>query len=140
MAYTRQLARGKITEDMFDVLIAECDDFENQLQTELDHLLLLRDEQAAVQAGNNYVLDLIKNYQKRLPEINQSPDELGAMSEKQRRFIMAERQNILRALCHKITVYTDGHIILEGLIEVKDGTILGATAPRSVLLNSTTVR
>jgi hypothetical protein len=134
------LARGKITEDMFDVLIAECDDLENQLQTELDHLLLLRDEQAAVQAGNNYVLDLIKNYQKRLPEINQSPDELGAMSEKQQRFIMAERQNILRALCHKITVYTDGHIILEGLIEVKDGTILGATAPRSALLNSTTVR
>jgi len=35
---------------------------------------------------------LIKNYQKRLPEINQTPDELGAMSEKQQRFIMAERQ------------------------------------------------
>jgi hypothetical protein len=32
---------------------------------------------------------------------------------------MAERQNILRALCHKITVYTDGRIILGGLIEVK---------------------
>ena len=43
---------------------------------------------------------------------------------------MAERQDILRALCHKITVYTDGHIILGGLIEVKDCTA-GATAPRT---------
>jgi hypothetical protein len=58
----------------------------------------------------------------------------------QQRFIMAERQKILRALCHKITVYTDGRIILEGLIEVKDGTIFGATAPQSALLNSTRVR
>jgi hypothetical protein len=82
-------------------------------------LLLLRDEQAAVQADNDYVLDLIKNFQKRLPEINQSPDELGAMSEKQQRFIMAERQNILRTLCDKITVYTNGRIILRGLIEMK---------------------
>jgi hypothetical protein len=31
-----------------------------------------QDEQAAVQAGNNYVLDLIKNYQERLPG-NYSP-------------------------------------------------------------------
>jgi hypothetical protein len=53
------------------------------------------------------------------------------MSEKQQRFIMTERQNILRALCHKIAVYTDGRIILEGLIEVKDGTV-GATAPRTI--------
>jgi hypothetical protein len=61
----------------------------------------------------------IQYRQKRLPEINQSPDELGAMSEKQQRFIMAERQKILQALCDKITVFTDGRIILGGLIEVK---------------------
>ena len=51
--------------------------------------------------------------------INKTSDELWAMSEKQQHFIMAERQKILRALCDKITVYTDGRIILEGLIEVK---------------------
>lgn len=140
MKYARQQARGKITEELFDVLIAECDDLENELQTELDHLLFLRDEQAAVQAGNDYVLDLIKNFQERLPEINQSPDELAAMNENQQHTIMAERQKILRALCDMITVYTDGRIILEGLIEVKDGTVVGATAPRSALLSSTKVR
>jgi hypothetical protein len=43
---------------------------------------------------------------------------------------MAERQKILWALCDKITVYVDGRIILEGLIEVKDGAG-GATAPRT---------
>jgi DNA-binding ferritin-like protein (Dps family) len=37
-------ARGKITEEIFDVLIAECDDLQSELQTELDYLLLLRDE------------------------------------------------------------------------------------------------
>ncbi len=37
----------------------------------------------------------------------------------------------LWALCHKIAVYTDGRIILAGLIEVKDGAG-GATAPRTI--------
>ncbi len=55
---------------------------------------------------------------KRLPEINQTPDELGAMSEKQQRFIIAECQKILRTLRVKIMIFVDGSIILEGLIEV----------------------
>ena len=50
------------------------------------------------------------------------------MSEKQQRFIMAERQKILQTLCDKIMVYTDGSIILEGLIEVKNSAFVGATA------------
>ena len=53
------------------------------------------------------------------------------MSEKQQRFIMAKRQNILRALYDKIAVYTGGRIIPAGLIEVKDGAA-GATAPRTI--------
>ena len=66
-----------------------------------------------------------------MPEINQSPDELGAMSERQQRFNMAERQKILWALYDKLTVYTGGRIIPGGLFEVKDGPA-GATAPRTI--------
>ena len=53
------------------------------------------------------------------------------MSEKQQRFIMAERQKFLRTLCHKIMVYADGSIILEGLIQMKDSAFVEQTAPRT---------
>jgi hypothetical protein len=65
-----------------------------------------------------------------LPEINQTPDELGAMSEKQKRFIMAKRQKILRTLGDKIIVYADGSIILGELIEMI-ARLLKRTAPRT---------
>ena len=53
------------------------------------------------------------------------------MSEKQQRFIMAERRKFLRTLCDKIMVYADGSIILEGLIQMKDSAFVEQTARRT---------
>jgi hypothetical protein len=71
------------------------------------------------QAGKNEEVQVGQTEPELKPEINQSPDDLWAMNEKQQHFIITERQKILRALCEKIAVYTDGRIILAGLIEVK---------------------
>jgi hypothetical protein len=40
---------------------------------------------------------------------------------------MLERQEIIRGLCEKVIVYADGNITIQGLIEVKEITIVTQT-------------
>jgi chromosome segregation ATPase len=119
MTYTRQLGRGKITESVYDALMAECDENEADYKEQLDHLLTLRDDQRKVRTAIAYAERLLANIRQKLPEINQTPEELAALPEDKRRAIMLERQTVIRSLCDKVIVYADGNITIKGLIEVE---------------------
>ena len=115
--YARQVARGKITEAIFDTLISESEETEESLQAELGHLTDLRDNALKIQDSINYAQTLIESFQARIPKINQTRDQLKAMSEDDREAIMRKRQKIVRALCDKIWIYANGKIDIEGLID-----------------------
>jgi DNA invertase Pin-like site-specific DNA recombinase len=120
MTYTRQLSREKITEAVYDALIAEADETEVDLREQLNYLLVLRDDQKKVHNTIAYAEDMLANIRQRLPEINQAPEELASLTADTQRVIMLERQTIIRSLVDKVIVYTDGHITIEGLIEVSE--------------------
>lgn len=118
MTYTRQLGRGKITESVYDALMSEADETEAELKEDLARLLTLRDDQKKVDSAIAYAERLLANIRERLPEINQTPEELAKLPEEQRRAIMLERQKYVRSLCDKVIVFADGNIEILGLIEV----------------------
>lgn len=120
MTYTRQLGRGKITETVYDVLMAECDENEADLQDQLTHLLALRDDQKKVNSAIAYTEEMLTNIRRRLPEINQKPEELASLPEEKQREIMLERQDIIKGLVDKAIIFADGSIKIMGLIEVSD--------------------
>lgn len=118
MAYTRQLGRGKITEAVYDALIAEADENEAELKEQLDDLLTLRDDQRKVKTAIAYAERLLTNVRERLPEFNQTPEELAALPEDRQRWVMLERQSIIRGLVDKVIVFADGNIEIKGLIKI----------------------
>lgn len=120
MTYTRQLSREMISESVYDALIAEAKETEADYREQLDHLIALRDDAKKVSTAITYAERLLSNIRQRLPEINQTPEELTALPEDRQRAIMLERQSIIRSLCDKVIVYADGNITIKGLIEVSN--------------------
>jgi hypothetical protein len=80
----------------------------------------LRDDQKKTQDAIDRVERLLADIRERLPEINQTPEELRALPKDEQKQIMLERQKIIRGLCSKVTVYADGEIIADGMIEVSN--------------------
>lgn len=120
MTYTRQLGRKKISEAVYDALITEAEEIEADLKEELNQLLILRDDQKKTQDAIDRVERLLADIRERLPEINQTPEELRALPKDKQKQIMLERQKIIRGLCSKVTVYADGEIVADGMIEVSN--------------------
>jgi hypothetical protein len=120
MTYTRQLGRGKITEAVYDVLIAETNESEADYQEQLAYLLTLRDDQRKVRTATAYAEKLLADIRQKLPEINQTPEELTSLPEDRQRWVMSERQRVIRSLVDRAIVYSDGNITIKGLIAVSD--------------------
>ena len=120
LTYTRQLSRGKISEDIYDSLIAECDEYEAEAEEELKYLLTVRDDAKKIKNTTAYAERILSDIRERLPEINQSPEALASLPESKQRKIMLERQKIIRGLCDTVIIYADGEITINGLIEVSD--------------------
>lgn len=114
--YARQQARGKITENTFDVLMAEVEQARKDIQSDLDELIQLRDDAAKVEAGIDYTKTFLNQVAQKLPEIDQTPDELKALPKEHREKILRARQEIIRALCDKVIVYANGKIEILGAI------------------------
>jgi len=91
--YSRQLAKGQITEDEFDILATEADEARKELEKDLEQYIILRDDAQKVQAGMSYAEKLLMTLEKILPEIDQSPEELDKLPEDEQIKIMLERQS-----------------------------------------------
>lgn len=127
MTYTRQLGRKKITEAVYDALMAECDENEADTQEDLNHLLTLRDDQRKVKTAIAYAEKLLADIRHKLPEINQTPEELAALPEDRQRWVMLERQKVIRSLCDKVIIFADGGITIKGLIEVSNFDVVSSS-------------
>jgi chromosome segregation ATPase len=120
--YQRQAARDKISEEEFDARMDETEEARKYWHSELDRLAELRDNAAKVQSGLDYATQFLTSLQAELPDIDQLPDALIAMPQDERNSILRTRQRIIRALCDKIEIWSDGRIKLYGVL---DGTEAG---------------
>lgn len=117
LAYSKQQARGQITEAMYDTLITECEENKKEEQEELERLLQLREDGQSLRNAMSYAENLITNLQERLPEIDITQEELEQLPEEKQEEILKERQQAIRALCDKIYIYANGEIDIDGLID-----------------------
>lgn len=115
--YSRQQARGKISEAAYDTLIAECEEGEKEEREELTRLLQLKEDGQSLRDAISHARELLTNLQARLPEIDIPPEELALLPIFNQEEILRERQTAIRALCDKITVYANREIVIDGLID-----------------------
>jgi len=128
--YQRQAARGKMTEREFDTRMDETEDARRYWQGELDRLKELRDNAVKVQNGLEYATELLTSLQARLTEIDQTPEELAALPKEQQESILQERQDIIRALCEKVIVWSDRRVKLVGVIDGSEAAQFDLKRPR----------
>lgn len=128
--YQRQAGRGRMTEQEFDARMDETEDARRHWQSELDRLQELRDNTDRVQIGLEYVEELMATYQARVPDIDQTPDELEALPREEQEEVLLERQAIIRALCDKVIIWADGRVKLEGVIDGSEGAQFDLKPPR----------
>jgi hypothetical protein len=115
--YQRQAARGKISEEEFDARMEETEEARQHWREELDRLTELRDNAAKVESGLEYATQFLTALQAQLPDIDQTLDQLIAMSQDERNAILKIRQKIIRALCDKVEIWSDGRIKLYGVLD-----------------------
>ena len=115
--YHKQVARGKMSEREYDELIDETEETRQYWQSELARLRELRDDAAKVEAGLDYVTELLTTLQAKLPEIDQTPAELRGLPEGERNEILQTRRSIVRALVDKVEVSASGEVKIHGLVD-----------------------
>ena len=119
-----------MTEREFDARMDEIEDARRPWQGELDRLKELRDNAVKVQNGLEYATELLTSLQARLPEIDQTPEELAALPKDQQESILRERQDIIRALCEKVIVWSDRRVKLVGVIDGSEAAQFDLKRPR----------
>ncbi len=117
----RQIARGRMDEKEYDILIDETEDNRNYWESELARLQELRDNQDSIEAGLDYVTELMTALQARLPEIDLPPKELRALPKEQQTAILKERQIYVRALVDRVEVWANGDVKIEGVLDGSEG-------------------
>ena len=69
--------------------------------------------------------------QAKLPEIDQTPDELKALSEEKRDEILEMRRDIIRALVDKVEVFASGKVKIYGLLDGSEAAQFELVASRT---------
>lgn len=128
--YQRQAAKGFMTEAEFEARMNETKEAKQYWQTELAHLKELRDNAAKIQDELDYARTLLASIRQRLPKINQTLDELKALPRDQQDKVLTERKQIIQALCKRVTIYRDGQITIDGMVDSKKLSIFEATVTR----------
>jgi DNA invertase Pin-like site-specific DNA recombinase len=115
--FQRQGARGKITEQEFDARMGETEEKRRYWQNEIERLQQLRDDAETIQAGLDYATELLVSLQDRLAAIDQTPEELKALSKDEQKEILKARRTIIRALCDKVYLYSSKVIRIDGVLD-----------------------
>jgi len=115
--YQKQNARGKMTDDEFDAHMDETEEAQRYWNSELSRLHDLRDNADKVKAGLDYATELLTGLQEELPTLDIPRKELLALPKEHQETVLRKRQRIVRALCDKVTIYADGRIVIDGLLD-----------------------
>ena len=86
-------------------------------QADLTILMTLRDEADKVQIALDYIQELMGSIQEKLPAIDIPPEELCKLPEGEQMQILKARQEIIRALVNKVYLFSNGAILIDGVIE-----------------------
>jgi DNA invertase Pin-like site-specific DNA recombinase len=125
--YQRQAARYKMTETEFDARMDETQEAKEYWQSEVERLRGLRDDAQTVQAGLDYVTELLETLRKDLASVDQTPRELGALPEERRCKVLRTRQKIIRTLCEQVRVYANGRVEIDGMVDGSEAVQFGST-------------
>lgn len=115
LAYNRQQARGKLTEEKYDILIGEVNAARQQVTAELKNLITLRDETEKVQSTLDHARKMLAEFGQRIEEIDIPEDELKSLPDSTRHEVLRRRQQLVRALVDRVVFYPD-KLELEGAI------------------------
>jgi hypothetical protein len=124
------LARGKLIETAYDVLIEENEQARIEAQGEIERLTELRDDTVKAKAGMDHARKFLTGLQEKLTQIDLTPEELHALPAEQKHQILKTRQNIVRSLCDKITLYANGKIVIEGMVKGQHSVLHASQRPR----------
>jgi site-specific DNA recombinase len=117
LAYCRQNARGALSDEEFDQLMAETEERRDSLELELQHLETLRDETVQVEAWQDYMNELFAYLREDLDTIDCHRKTLYGLSEEEQVRILKRRREIVRALVDRVTVYADGRVEITGALD-----------------------
>lgn len=101
--------------------MAETEDSQRHWQSEIGRLTELRDDAAKVDNALAYTAELMSRIEEGLPHIDQTPDQLKALPADQRDRVLRERRDIVRALCEKVIIWSNGQVKLVGVIDGSEG-------------------
>lgn len=112
-----QLRKGVITEADFEKSMLGANDEQNYWQEKIADLESMRDDAAKIQSDLEFAYHVLETYQEQLPELDKTPEEFKALDREQRLSILYRRKRIIKSLCEKVTVWGDGRVLIDGLID-----------------------
>jgi hypothetical protein len=112
-----QLSRGIITEGDFERVMVERNKEKGYWQDEIIRLETLHDDAAKVQSDLEFAYRVLETHQQQLPELDMTHKALRAMSYEEQLTILMRRKRIIRSLCEKVTVWGDGRIVIDGMLD-----------------------
>ena len=107
LSHNRQLGRGRLTEEKFDILMDEVNATRQQVTTELKELITLRDETEKVQNTLDHARVMLAEFGQRIEEIDIPEDELRSLPDSTRHEVLRRRQQLVRALVDRVEFYPD---------------------------------
>jgi chromosome segregation ATPase len=112
-----QLAKGVITENDFERVMVERNREKAFWQEECSRLGSLRNDAQKLESDLEHAYRILAAYGEKLEWLDISKGELKKRSPDERIEILTERKRIVQSLCERITVYGDGRIDIDGLID-----------------------
>lgn len=112
-----QLRKGIITESDFEKSMLGANDEQAYWLEKIAQLETMRDDAAKVQSDLEFAYHVLETYQEQLPELDKPPEEMNALSYDQQLSIFHRRKRIIQSLCEKVTVWGNGRVLIDGLID-----------------------
>jgi len=114
----RHLAKGIINDDDFERIMVERNNEQQFWTEEINRLRTLRDDVQKIESDLEYAYQVLSVIEGGLGKWDMLPGELKSLFPERRIEVLSERKRIIRSLCERVTVYADGRIVIDGLIEI----------------------
>ena len=128
LSHSRQLGRGKLTEEKYDILMDEVTAARQKVTAELKELITLRDETEKVQTALDHARKMLVEFGQRIDEIDIPEDELKSLPDSTHHEILRRRQQLVRALVDRVEFYPDS-LELVGAIGQRTVSLIDCHSP-----------
>jgi hypothetical protein len=112
-----QLTKGIITEKDFERIMIERNREKTFWQEEHSRLVSLRNDAQKLESDLEHAYRILASYGEKLEWLDIPQDELKRRSPDEQIEILTERKRIIQSLCERITVFGEGRVEIDGLID-----------------------